>query len=354
MKKLTQLLSLLFTLTILLSACGDDDDDNNDDNNDVDPMETIDISDPDEVTKEIFVVGSSEIDGDPPAPSTDPQAPTLDSDEFEDELVSTQGGTVLIDVDVNSGDIAGTYIQIPGADAYFDIPFNPNGRVLKRGRFLQRDEDPVIEIEIPDNLGVGTFCAEVCVYDSEARVSNIVEVCVDITELGGENSSFLTENKWSAIRFEETEDGFTEEFELGELTEYTFLQSLECGDGTFKDVEITESDRTDRLDMTFSSNGSITVVIEEFERDVDFVVSTCEQQTYIEEESTTTLNGTWSYNDNSKELILVLEVTSSTITEDIGDIEIIEFAVDFDDASNTLTLTQSSDGEVEKIVLLAS
>ncbi len=360
MKKLTQLLSMLFTITILLSACGgdDDDDDNNDDNDDMSPDTTIDISDPVAVSAEIVVAGATDIDGDPPAPSTDANAPLIDADDFDNDLISTQGGSLVIDIDVSSGDVAGTYLQIKGSDSYFDIPFNPNGRVLKRGRLLQNDEAPAIEIAIPDNLGIGTFCADVCVYDSEARVSNIVEVCVEITELGGANSDFLTGNGWTAVSFEDFDEaGVIEEIEIGELVVDTFPISLQCSDGSFETVDVTESDRTDKLDVTFAVNGGVTVTIEEFERDLDFDVSTCEQQVYTEEDATTTLIGTWSYNETSKELIMVLKVTSSTFTEDIGDIEVIEFDVEFDEATGTLRLTQDFDDDGdggETIILEAS
>lgn len=346
MKKLTQLLSLLFTLTILLAACGgDDDDDNNDDNNDdTGPVDvTIDINDPTAVSDEIVIAGATSIDGALPTPTTtDPDTPVLEVN--TDDLISTQGGALLIDIDVSSGDVAGTYIQIEGADSYFDIPFNPNGRVLKRGRLLQEDDEPVIEIQIPDGLGAGTFCAEICVYDSEARVSSPITRCVTIEELGGDNSSFLTENSWSAVGFKEVEEsGEIDEYAVGELIEDTFSTSLECADGTFEEVEVIESDRTDKLDVTFSANGGVTIDISEFEIDLNFNTSTCEVQVYDEEQSTTQLQGTWSYNDTSKKLIMILEVISSTFTEDIGDLEVIEFKVEFDAATSSLSLVE--DGE---------
>ena len=202
MKQLLRLFAMLFTIAILITACGGDDDDD-DNNDDMSPGTTIDINDPIAVSSEIIVSNATTVDGDPPAPSTDPAAPALDTN--VDDLITTQGGSLLIDVDVSSGDVAGTYIQIVGSDTYFDIPFLPNGRILKRGRILQEDDEPAIEIEIPDGLGVGTFCAEICVYDSEARVSNIVTRCVTIKEIGGDNSSFLTANAWSAVSFEEVD-----------------------------------------------------------------------------------------------------------------------------------------------------
>ena len=348
MKKITQLLSLLLTMTILMSACGDDDDDdNNDDNNDMDPVDmTLDINDPDVVTDEIVISNAEIVEGNPPAPSSDPDAPSLNQSEFDTDLLSIQGGSLLIDVSIQSGSVAGTFVQIVGADSYFDIPFNPSGRVLKRGRILQGgDDDPVVEIEIPDNLGTGTFCAEVCVYDEDTRVSNIVEVCVEITELGGSNSDFLTANSWKATGFEEEEDGVVDEYEIGELVVDTFTTSLVCADGTFEEVEVTESDRTDNLEITFAADGSVQVSLSEFERDLDFENSDCENQVYVEEEALITLDGSWSYNDTTKELTMALEVTSSTFSEEVGDLEVIQFKVEFNENSSELRLTSDEDDD---------
>ena len=178
-------------------------------------------------------------------------------------------------------------------------------------------------------------------YNSEARVSNIVTRCVTIKEIGGDNSSFLTANAWSAVSFEEVDDsGDIIEYALGELTVDEFPASIQCADGTFEDVEISESDRVDNLTVTFSENGSVTVNFSEFEIDLDFETSTCENLVYIEDQFIATLVGTWSYNDVSKQLIMVLEITSSSDLEEIGDIEVIEFEVEFDESTSTLRLTE--------------
>ena len=48
-----------------------------------------------------------------------------------------------------------------------------------------------MEIALPKSLEPGTFCVEYCVYDKEQRVSNIVEVCIDVVSLEEKTANFL-------------------------------------------------------------------------------------------------------------------------------------------------------------------
>lgn len=351
MKSLSGLLALPLALTIILIACNDEYSSKLEGNKSSGMM--LDIKNPMVVSSEIIISNAESKKGDLPVSSTNADAPTIDKENFSGKLISTQGGSVLIDIDISSGDIAGTYLKIVGAKTYFDIPFDTQGRIFEPGRVFQDTGDPVIEIDIPDNLGAGVFCAEVGVYDTQHRMSNTVLTCVEITELGGNNSDFLSVNEWKAVHFKDIDrSGRSIEHDLGELSIDSLSVKMVCNDDNFEEVTVTKSDRTDNLNFTFSENGFVTINMNAFESGLDLSASNCEQQVYIERQSSTQFNGTWHYNSTSKELILVVEVTNSTSTDEIGEIKILEFKTRFNGATNILSLTQDSEDHngVETIV----
>ena len=247
-------------------------------------------------------------------------------------LVVGQNQSLPIGLNVSSGEVAGFYFQVIGAENYFDIPASSSG-----GRFSQILEDDGFEVDFSDTFQPGEFCAEVCVYDAEDRVSNIVEICVEIAELGGDNSDFLTANSWTAVSLSGVdEDGeFTQE--IGETDLFTF--PLDCGDGT--SVEVTEEERIDFINVTFVDNGSVTLSIKEFEKDLDHLVSTCDNLVFEEIDETDNLIGIWSFDDANDELTLVIDDDDPDPDSDEPDREVLVFIVSTD--GDNLVLTQTED-----------
>ncbi len=324
---------ILFCLTLLftLTHCFDDDSGDTDTNE-------IDITDPNAVNDAISITGATEVAGNPPAPSTDLDAPVINS---SDNLVTSQGGNPTLRVDVSSGDVAGIYLQIAGADSYYDIPAS----AFTGGRIAQVSQDePAIEIAIPDDMQPGIFCADYCIYDSELRVSNIVTVCIEVTSFGGENSDFLL-GTWEIVTITETDGVETEVIQVGtDVSEYTFNVNWGCGDGTFQDLQVTETEFYDFIRLTFSEGGAVRFQSSYEDRIFDNTNTTCQGVVYIEDSGTEDVTGAWSYDQSTSRLILVLD-----FGDDEGE-EVNDFTIFVD--GNTMTAIQEFGfGETDTIVL---
>ena len=349
MKTLKSLMMLLLCLSIMFTLSHCTSDDSEDPTGDPtgggdEPMEDqISITDPDAVTDAITITGATVQAGDPPAPSTDPDAPVISQD--SDEVISAQGQTLQLDLDVTSGDVAGIYLQIPGADSYFDIPAS----AFTGGRLLQ--SDPGFGLEIPDNIEPGEFCVDLCVYDSETRVSNIVQVCITVGELGGENSDFLI-GTWDIIQIVEEYDGMTETFVIGEVDTYTWETEIICADGqTFDLVTITETELYNYMRLTFSSNGALRFEQSYEDSYFDWENSTCEDVKYIEDSGIYDFDGAWSYEDTNDRLVIIInEIDEETGEEFTNAIEFTQLDVSTD--GNTLVVViDYDDGETDTITL---
>ncbi|MDN5199786.1 hypothetical protein QQ008_00390 [Fulvivirgaceae bacterium BMA10] len=275
-------------------------------------QEMLDISDPNVVSESIVIPNATIVEGTPPASSTDPDAPSLN--ESEDPFGAVSGNSFYLNPDINAGEIAGVYFQIDGAENYFDIPVtNSTGRFDKSNtgsRLFQnarRTNNGGVEIEIPENLEPGTFCAEYCVYDADGLVSNVVEICIEIISFGGENSDFLTANSWTLVSAEHTYDGQTETQEIGEDFSETHTIHLPCGPDTVEEVSVTEIHRINYAYLTFSNNGAYSFEESSFEKFVDFDNSTCQDVIYIEETDVHDEVGVWTYDHATQTLTVVTE-----------------------------------------------
>lgn len=123
----------------------------------------------------IMPQGTETKDGNPPPPSNDSEAPEVDNS--VSQINSSNGSTAPLNFryeNVN-GNLSGCYVQVQGADSYFDISYSGNS--VSAGS-LQ------LPIGIPSNIDEGRFCVDFCVYDRSNRVSNIVTTCVDVLRLG--------------------------------------------------------------------------------------------------------------------------------------------------------------------------
>lgn len=291
----------LFAFMLMVVSCGEDNDQT---------VEEVQLSDANAVTEAITVSGAEVVSGNPPAPSQDPEAPQLSSDDIE--APSVQGEELFIDLNLISGDAAGIYLQIPGADSYFDIPASE----FAGGRILQQEE-PGFSLELPDNIEPGEFCADVCVYDAEERVSNIIEVCVIVNQLGGENSDFLI-GTWNITQIIDTYDGETDTVNVGELTTGEDTYELFCADGqTTDEVTVEETSITNFIRIIFAGNGALQIEESGEDNFLDFENSTCENPQLEENIYDYTLNGGWSYDGDGVrgELIMIADFIDETTGE---------------------------------------
>lgn len=306
---------LIFALAAAtMMSCGDDDS-----NTPVVEDEKISIEDGNAVASSLTIQGSTTVQGNPPAPSTDPDAPVVADAE---DATAINGNNLILPVSQVSGTtIGGVYLKVKGSDSYFDIPAsalgNSGGRLMssrkaKNQRQLKINEDVSVDILLPDNLEPGTFCVEYCIYDPENRVSNIVEVCIDVLEFGGENSAFLSANQWEMVSeyYKEIYNGETYEGTVlvGESDIYTYETDLYCNDGSTQTVTVEEVDRLDYLYVTFGTDGGFLAESSNYEKWMDYQNSNCQTGVvYHEETDTEDQVGAWAYDDALKSLTLVLE-----------------------------------------------
>lgn len=288
---------LLFTL----SRCSTDD------SNDMG-----DLSDADALTENLAIAGASLIAGDPPDPSGDPDAPEIDDPGDE---VGLQGGGLTFDLDVNSGNVAGVYLQIPGADSYFDIPAS----ALQGGRIAI--DEQAFSIRLPDNIEPGEFCIEYCVYDSEARVSNVVFVCVEVGELGGENSEFLI-GTWNVTMLVFVDGGETRTQIIGEPFSKTLIATLTCSDGqSTDDIEYKETEDVDFIRVSFGAGGALRFEEEGEETYLNFNSSTCEEPAFVTDTYDDDFGGAWSYKEASNRLVMIVnEVDEGIEVQNVTDL----------------------------------
>ncbi|MEQ9405404.1 MAG: hypothetical protein RIM99_17575 [Cyclobacteriaceae bacterium] len=326
------LLVLCFITVITLSHCSDDG------NDDMMEEEFVDLSDPNALTDALAVTGATVVVGTPPAPSTDPAAPSISD---PDDAFGVQGGELQLGLDLTSGDASGVYLQIPGADSYFDIPAS----AFTSGRGV--GDEPQFSLALPDNIEPGEFCVDLCVYDAENRVSNIVRVCITVGELGGANSEFLV-GIWNVTKIVNVYDGMTETEVIGEEQVETYNESIVCADGqTFEEVEITESETTDFIMLTFSANGALRLQSDGETTYLDYQNSTCEDIQYTTETYSDDWDGAWSYEDGIKRLVLIL----NAIEDGEEDQEVVDLTISVN--GNTMTAVQDyGDGEVDTITLV--
>ena len=139
-----------------------------------DPSETVDPANPDALTRALVIPDARLDRGNPPPPTGTAEAPTASGN--ADSLGTSNGSTLGLPLGFTASTaLAGVYLQVDGADSFFDIPVSATS---------QEGNRLTVPITLPTNVEPGRFCTSYCVYDTEGRVSNIVTTCVDVLELG--------------------------------------------------------------------------------------------------------------------------------------------------------------------------
>lgn len=180
----------------------------------------------------------------------------------------------------------------------------------------------------------GTFCGEICVYDAENRVSQPITICIEVLELGGDNSAFLV-GTWVLTAVEESNGQI---INVGEEDEHQ--QTFNCPNNQGS-VTFTKVFRTEFVTAKFNSDGSATIDGEEYEKELDWDTSTCDQLVYKEKTEAIAMNGIWTYNDDTSQLDMVLQ------NNEDNEQEVASFLV-VQNGSN-LELTFISDNETNRL-----
>jgi hypothetical protein len=137
--------------------------------------ELIDPSNANALTQVLIMPsGTQTIPGQPPAPSGQ-GAPTVSSQLTN--VLGSNGSSAPLTYDYSnvSNNLGGCYVQVVGANRYFNIPY---------GSSSGSSGTLSLPIVIPTNVDAGQFCVDFCVYNLNGRVSNIIRTCVTVIRLG--------------------------------------------------------------------------------------------------------------------------------------------------------------------------
>lgn len=275
------------------------------------------------VSSVITIANSTRKSGNPPAPTSEIEAPKID--EYDDNTRVASGKNVVINPYVTNGDgsIAGFYIKISGSSDYFDVklPSSSSARkgfsnttkksnfspLTRSSRIVSAPENS-FEIQIPSSITTGEFCTSYCVYDTAGRISNIVEKCVQVQSFGGAGSEFLI-GKWNfeKVVFADFIDGKSEvkTIKLGESDNEEIEDEYLCEDGSI--TKYTEEFTINSFWLNLTSNGGMAYAIKSIERDLNYSLSSCQNPVFETYEDLENETGAWSYDQTTKNFTLLIE-----------------------------------------------
>jgi hypothetical protein len=289
MKKANTIFLFLLSAIVLLYSCGSEEEGLTDNQvlaNEQNSSEDRKIP-ATELDKSVTISGATKKMGNAPIPSG-----SVDFQMSYSEQSAQQ--SIGFDIRFNSTDqdISGAYIQLfdgdgNKVDGYFDVP------VTEFKNRTTSEENEFIDIDFESGLSSGTFCYEICLYDSDNNVSQVQEVCVEIEAWGGNSSLVgtwvLNEEQTNSTLFVYNIDTFT--CISGDRIPYTHRK-----DGI-----------TDVFDLTFNADGTFGDLVGRTYKDFNQNKSydSCEviydAANFIE-----TNVGNWAYNEKTKELNIII------------------------------------------------
>jgi hypothetical protein len=201
-----------------------------------DSIPQVSSKDPGALSEAITVWHGKRTTGTMPSPgnTTDIVLGTPD----ESSVPATPGYQACIHTNIQSGDVAGYYVQINGANEYFKIDYTKpvvvqsttqKGSISTASvhQFGHASEtttqrrspisvmgsgdnynDSLIVINIPTNIKTpDTVCVTYMAYDFNNHVSNPVTTCIYVSHLGGDSDSKWLEGTWNITRLERQQNG---------------------------------------------------------------------------------------------------------------------------------------------------
>lgn len=293
MKKTKFLILVTFLFSLTYSCSSDDNKSNPDDDLAQQQNETENRKIPiAEIESGISINGATKISGLPPAPNgvLDLQIATNKHPAFQVYGFNAEFSS--------TGVIEGAYLLFTDSDgvkagSYFDVPVSAfagkkgntkndgNSIVNKLSVFKSStaNTDYVVDVDF-DNIGPGSFCYEICLYDANGNISYIETVCVTVEAWGG-NSEIIGEWLW---------DRSEPEYNPSNIT------SIDCGNGQSIETESTLYDKNE-LTYIFDSEGNFEERTELIFKHLDRNISkaSCTAIYGETEEFFYSYSGKWSY-----------------------------------------------------------
>ena len=294
------------------------------------PKPELSSKDPQALSASLKVYHGQHTAGNLPAPS----GSNLQLNEGEAYTHGFKGGLAIINPNISSGSvIAGYYMQVQGATEYIKIDYskprgarvgntakhsNPFSRGTHADSLSDGNVDSSLIIILPLNLKVpDTICVSYCAYDLQGNVSNVVNTCIIVNNLGPDAAGAWVNGDWkftASWNGSEPHDTilYNRWFAFGSdyycyydsLQERSYLTSN--NNGTIPVVSDTIFIR--KTLVSFSNNGAMITDFDYTDKSVDYYNKPCDSITfwpmevYKEKQSYA-----WSYNSATKKMILVYD-----------------------------------------------
>jgi hypothetical protein len=257
--------------------------------------------DANKVTDWLQVEGATKRTGNPPAPNG-ATAPKISITDNKATGIVDDGFFGLFGTE---GTYTGAYVKVKGADTYLDIDLSSSAaRKAKQGikgknqRTTEVDELNIF-FGLSDESVIGTFCYEICLYDDANQVSNIVEICVTVNNVGG-NDQLV--GKWSYVNISNyNNNGSLDEDEdivYGE--EYATLCNYVVNEENF---ESDSFNIKSYLWIELFNNGNYSDNYKDVVQG-DFLPTECSSEYYNKEDYELYV-GRWSYNPSSNKVVII-------------------------------------------------
>jgi hypothetical protein len=271
----------------------------------------ISVSDPNAVSQALEVNGGTYVLGSLPSPSVSEEAPILEDDFGGEQLLAIQGSKIIINASVVGGNaVTGFYVQVDGADGYFNVTSTSvtarlgSDRKNIFGKSLRvQNEYPAFSITMPDNIGAGEFCITFSAY-AGGLVSNVIQQCITVSELGGANSGFLSANEWSLLKSEELWEGELYLNVIGVADVDSYETEIPC-EGGYIAVQVEDTYKDIYLYAKFAPGGVFSYEDQDYEKYFDYENSTNCAAVYIENTIDDSAVGAWSYDHETGMVLFV-------------------------------------------------
>ncbi|MDO5977587.1 hypothetical protein [Flavivirga spongiicola] len=294
--KIFKTLFTLIAFSILIYSCSSDDNNNiGDEQNQLEEL-PVPIAN---LNSDISIEGATKNAGTPPAPNSNINL-AISSDKAE----AFQSSGFNLKFSTSEANIAGAYLLFKDSDNnnasdYFDIPVSSFKTAdksvntkdkkgpLRSNRTLTEGEYE-IDIDFGSSFPPGKFCADLCIYDQENNISQIVTVCVEVEAWGGNTAIvgewILEESSDDDEKFPLTcENQQSIEIDYNQVIKEEIILNIESnGDFYVKDYEEYKG-----LDYEASRNSCSAIYHDEIKK-------------YDDKET-----GKWAYNETNKTLTLV-------------------------------------------------
>lgn len=253
-----------------------------------------------ELENNVSIEGATKLTGTAPVPTG-----TLDFQIASTEQAAFQNNGFTIQFE-STGDVAGAYIQLLDVDGnkidgYFDVPVDAfssgrlgninKGNNILNGKTTSEDEFE-IDVNFTSSIPAGQFCYEICIYDEQNNIAQIVEVCVEVEAWGG-NASLI--GKWAIDRYEPV---YLDEYKV----------TLNCTNGQSLEVDEYLYIKDPIFNLEFKSNGDYINDQEESYRNLNYTASTnqCAAVYYDDvDQYKVRHEGKWAFNEDTEALTAI-------------------------------------------------